>query len=53
MLEATEPPSLFMPKTDNLRMTSPLSHSGHATVVAEGAGTYRSNSRWQARQRYS
>jgi len=53
MPAVTEAVSLFMPKTDSLRMTSPLAHAGHATTVADAVWTYRSKSRWHARQRYS
>jgi len=44
--------SVFIPKTDSLRITSALAQSGQATEVA-ALGTYRSKSYWQARQRYS
>jgi hypothetical protein len=51
-MEATNPPSLFIPKTDSLRVMSPLAQDGQATVV-EAPGTYFSKSLSQARQRYS
>ncbi len=37
--EATNPPSLLRPKTDSLRVMSPLAHSGQATVE-DTPGTY-------------
>jgi hypothetical protein len=50
--EGSNAPSLFIPKTDSLRMTSPLSQSGHA-IVLDVRGTYFSKSFPQPRQRYS
>jgi hypothetical protein len=46
------PPSLFSPKTESLRVMSPLWHVGHATFV-EGPWTYFSKSWPQPRHRYS
>jgi len=34
-----------MPKTDSLRITLSLAHSGQATAEADEVETYRSNSR--------
>ena len=52
MLDATIPALTPTPKTDSLRVTSPLAHAGHATLV-DTPGTYFSKSLSQPRQRYS
>jgi len=52
MLEATMPAFTPTPKTESLRVTSPLAQAGHATLVAV-PGTYFSKSFSQLRQRYS
>src|SRR5439155_16124175 len=44
-----KPPSLFRPKTESLRVMSPLWHVGQATVV-EGPWTYLSKSCPQPRR---
>src|SRR5262245_59954326 len=49
---ATNPPSVFIPKTDSLREMSALAHAGQVTLV-EAPGTYFSKSLSHARQRYS
>jgi hypothetical protein len=49
---ASNEPSLFIPKTDSLRMMSALSQLGHATAL-DVRGTYFSKSFPQPRQRYS
>jgi hypothetical protein len=51
-MDATTPPSLRRPKTESLRVMSPLAQVGHATL-AEAPGTYFSKSALQLRQRYS
>ena len=52
MLEATIPAFTPTPKTESLRVTSPLAHDGHATFV-DAPGTYFSKSFSQPRHRYS
>jgi hypothetical protein len=51
-MDATAPPSLRIPKSESLRVMSPLAQLGHATLAA-APGTYFSKSALQARQRYS
>jgi hypothetical protein len=50
--DGSNEPSLFMPKMDSLRITSPLSQLGHATPL-DVRGRYFSKSTPHPRQRYS
>jgi len=50
--DGSNEPSLFMPKTDSLRVTSALSQLGQATPL-DVRGRYFSKSFPQPRQRYS
>jgi hypothetical protein len=50
--EGSKAPSLFIPKTDSLRITSALSQLGQAAPL-EVRGRYFSKSLPQPRQRYS